>query len=104
MAHIRTIIRLVTHRATALLATAIHALWCLRASAEGLKPADMGRVAVGCNGSVIERYPGFRQRSQEYLGKLVEGEGAGRDSVELEVAWESAIYGAAVSVGCLEGL
>jgi hexokinase len=64
----------------------------------------MGRVAVGCNGSVIERYPGFMQRSQEYLNRLIEGDGAERDSVVLEVAWESAIYGAAVAVGCLEGL
>jgi hexokinase len=64
----------------------------------------MGRVAVGCNGSVIERYPRFMKRSQEYLNKLVEGEGTERGGVVLEVAWESAIYGAAVAVGCSEGL
>ena len=104
MRHVRQITQYVSHRAAALLATAIHALWCLRASAERVSPASMGRVTIGCNGSVIERYPRFRSLSQQYLNQLTGLSGAAPDSVVLEVAVESAIYGAAVAVCCLEDL
>jgi hexokinase len=104
MQYVRQMTKCVTHRATALLATAIHALWCLRASSERVSPAAMERVTIGCNGSVIERYPRFRAFSQRYLNQLTGMSGAAPDSVVLEVADESAIFGAAVAVGCLEGL
>lgn len=104
MQYVRQITQYVSHRATALLATAIHALWCLRASSENVSPASMGRITIGCNGSVIERYPQFRSLSQQYINQLTGMSGASPDHVVLEVAVESAIFGAAVAVGSLEGL
>jgi hexokinase len=99
----RQVAQLVSHRAAALLATAIHALWCLRASAKGMPLAEIGFVTIGCNGAVIEQYPGFRALSQRYLNDLTALSGAPPNTVVLEVAVESALFGAAVAVGSLEG-
>jgi hexokinase len=100
---VRAMVQRVTHRAAALLATAIHALWQLRLKAENVATSDAKRVTIGCNGSVIELYPGFRATAQRYLDQMTAGSGAAGECVVLEVAVESAIYGAAVAVSCLEG-
>jgi len=94
--HVRTLTALVSHRASALLATAVHALWQLRLSSMP--------VSFAANGSVIERYPGFKARTQEYIDKLVSASGIQPGAVVLEMAIESALYGAAVAVGSLEGI
>lgn len=99
---VRAITQLVTRRATAYLATGIHALWSLRTNSEGLKPSNAGQMCIGCNGSVIEKYPGFRPRAQKYLDELTQQSGAPGRTVSLELAEESAIFGAAVAVGCVE--
>jgi hexokinase len=103
MTFVRQVTQLVSHRAAALLATVIHALWCLRASAEGIPLSSTGHVTIGCNGTVIERYPGFRALSQRYVDTLTMFSGAAPNAVALELAHESALFGAAVAVGCLEG-
>jgi hexokinase len=60
-------------------------------------------MSIGCNGSVIEKYPFFRELCQSHLDELTTASGAGAKSISLEIALESAIYGAAVAVCCLEG-
>jgi hexokinase len=60
-------------------------------------------MSIGCNGSVIEKYPFFRELCQSHLHEMIAASGAESNSVTLEVAIESAIYGAAVAVCCLEG-
>ncbi|KAI4639396.1 hypothetical protein J4E93_009224 [Alternaria ventricosa] len=100
---VRQVSQLVSHRAAAFLATGIHALWALRTESEGLTPASAGRMSIGCNGSVIEKYPCFKELCQSHLHELTAASGAEPNSVSLEIAVESAIYGAAVSVCCLEG-
>ncbi|KAF2499999.1 actin-like ATPase domain-containing protein [Lophium mytilinum] len=102
LSFVRHISQLVSHRAAAYLAAGIHALWSLRASAEGLSPSCVGRVSIGCNGSVIEKYPYFKDLCQSYLDELTDLSGAEPHSVVLEPAVESAIFGAAVGVCCLE--
>lgn len=102
MAFVRQIAQLVSHRAAAYLAAGIHALWLLRTESEGLKPSEADRLAIGCNGSVIEKYPSFRQLCQSHLDELTTLSGAAPNSITLEVAVESAIFGAAVAVCCLE--
>ncbi|KAF2429161.1 actin-like ATPase domain-containing protein [Tothia fuscella] len=101
--YVRQVCQLVSRRAAAYLATGIHALWFLRTEAENLVPSTADTVSIGCNGSVIERYPAFRSTCQSFLDDLVELSGGNRNSVILEVAYESAIFGAAVAVCCLEG-
>lgn len=100
--YIQMICRYVSRRATAYLATGIHALWKLRTDTEGLDPHGSGPVSIGCNGSVINKYPGFFHRCQEYVDVLTEAEGLGRGRVVLEPAHESAILGAAVAVALAE--
>lgn len=100
---VRQVSQLVSHRAAAFLATGIHALWVLRTSAEGLTPASAGRMSIGCNGSVIEKYPFFRELCQSHLDELTTASGAEPKAISLETAVESAIFGAAVAVCCLEG-
>lgn len=100
---VRQVSQLVTHRAAAFLATGIHALWALRIASEGLTPASAGPLSIGCNGSVIEKYPCFRDLCQSHLDDLTTASGAQAQSISLEIAVESAIYGAAVAVCCLEG-
>lgn len=53
---------------------------------------------MGCNGSIVERYPGFRECCQTHLDTLTELSGCETRSVQLEVAYESAIFGAAVAI------
>jgi hexokinase len=100
---VRHVSQLVSHRAAAFLATGIHALWALRTESECLTPASAGRMSIGCNGSVIEKYPSFRELCQSHLDELTTASGAGPNSISLEIAVESAIFGAAVAVCCLEG-
>jgi hexokinase len=98
---VRHVSQLVSHRAAAYLATGIHALWQLRIESEGIAPANSGRLSIGCNGSVIEKYPLFRELCQSHLDELTTASGAEPNSISLEVAVESAIFGAAVAVSCL---
>ncbi|EEH38915.1 hexokinase-1 [Paracoccidioides lutzii Pb01] len=143
----------VTRRAAAYLATAIHALWCLRnnteapiilptpdststtnerAVASGNNPpkndtADNSElnVTIACDGAVINKYPGFHKQCQHYLNELTLERDSSLPSpslslsqsatasspseqlitsvvtsptITLELADESAIYGAAVAV------
>lgn len=99
---VQAVVRSVSHRAAAYLAAGIHALWSLRLSVEGLTPQIAGHVTIGCNGSIIERYPRFRAVAQSYLDDLITASGGLSGSVVLEVAYESAIFGAAVAACCLE--
>jgi hexokinase len=94
----------VSARAAALVATGVHALWQLHCGAEDIAPdASSSRTLVAYNGSVLENYPGFKERCQMVLDGLVEGDGGVRGSVELVYAEESSLLGAAVAgavAGC----
>ncbi|KAF2115807.1 hypothetical protein BDV96DRAFT_612425 [Lophiotrema nucula] len=99
---LRQVSQLVSHRAAAYLAAGIHSLWNLRIQSEGLSANEAGRLAIGCNGSVIEKYPHFRELCQTHLDELTIASGAEPHSISLEIAVESAIFGAAVAVCCLD--
>ncbi|KAK2808590.1 hypothetical protein FQN50_004622 [Emmonsiellopsis sp. PD_5] len=144
----------VTTRAAAYIATAIHALWCLRNSNEDIPPTpdssmkgdqDLDslqtlenaaakrqstsstlNVSIACEGAVISKYPGFREQCQQYLNELTmedKSEGTpptpplspgdseaaspskkpisstiAAPTIMLDLAPESAIFGAAVAV------
>ena len=99
---VRDVARLVSRRAAAYLATAIHALWTLRTRSEGLEPGVAAHVTVACDGTIIEKYPGFRTACQWYLDELCSLSGASRGAVTLAMAPESSIFGAAVAVSCMQ--
>ncbi|KAK6431895.1 N-acetylglucosamine kinase 1 [Oleoguttula sp. CCFEE 5521] len=100
---VQSVARLVSRRAQAYLATALHALWTLRTEAEGLETGKSCHVTVACNGTILEKYPGFRAQTQTYLDELCVLSGAAKGAVTLEMAPESSLFGAAVAVCCLEG-
>ena len=89
-----------SQRAAAYLATGIHALWSLMTNSEGLTPSSVNHMTIGCNGSVIEKYPNFKEYCQQRLNELTDLSGGRTGAVVLEPALESAIFGAAVAVCC----
>lgn len=122
---VRELATFVARRSSALLAACVFGLWELRheTEAEYLEsqpplshllptPRKMSFVAeakaetalphtkVAYNGSVIERYPAYRENCQAYLDDLVaQSEHAGQ--IELVPALESSILGAAVALACV---
>lgn len=99
---IREIARLVSQRAAAYLATALHALWTVRTESEGLSLGGATHVTVACNGTIVEKYPCYRELCQRRLDELCVLSGALKGAVTLKMAPESSIFGAAVAVACLE--
>ncbi len=97
---LRDVARLVSRRAAAYLATALHALWAVHMGAEDRRPGDAHHVTIACDGSMIEKYPGFQQLLQHYLDRLCVLSGAEKGAVTLEVTPKSSIFGAAVAVSC----
>jgi hexokinase len=126
LAFLRAVCTCVSKRAAGYLATAIHSVWSLRNNAEfpttsatvsavtKNEPlaqevtvtefeAPTRNLAIACDGTVINKYPGFRDQCQAYLDLLSRTTDslAGLEnvsSISLELAHESAIFGAAVAV------
>lgn len=99
---IQRVVTCVSNRASAYLAAGIHALWALRHTTEGIDPtkgADeaAGVMEIACNGSVINKYPGFKERCQGLLDGITESEGLGRGRVVLKSAEEGSVLGAGVA-------
>ncbi|OGM40195.1 hexokinase-1 [Aspergillus bombycis] len=122
---LRRICEIVSNRSAGYLATAIHSMWCLRNEAEfpevtasatsSIKETQEVTVVesehpqsmtIACDGSVINKYPGFRDRCQGYINQLLQETNASKGtleatpspSVRLDPASESGILGAAVAV------
>lgn len=134
---LRKICAAVARRAAAYLATSIHALWQLKLSTEAAAPTSdpvaeavalgysapaasdgvptsPAKITIAYDGSVINKFPGFRDLCQRYISEIIayenvstkeelmDGELVVEDTVVLEPAREAAIFGAAVAVACLE--
>lgn len=123
---LRRICQIVSKRAAGYLATAIHSMWCLRNEAEFPEKTASTTIpiketqdvtvietensprslSIACDGSVINKYPGFRDRCQGYINQLTQKtssshgslDDASNPSISLELAPECAILGAAVAV------
>lgn len=108
---IQDVARLVSGRAAALVATAVHGLWSLqRALVTSLGPASTQlaqqssmQATVACNGTVMERYPTFRSRCQTYLDELSVLSGQTQGAISIEMAMESSVFGAAVAAASESG-
>ncbi|ORY61325.1 uncharacterized protein BCR38DRAFT_347776 [Pseudomassariella vexata] len=119
MAAIRTLASHVSRRSSALLAASVFALWELRHETEAEYTQSMPsantkvqfvveaeaehalpRTKVAFNGSVIERYPQYRENCQQYIDSLV-SESPHPGAVDLVPALESSILGAAVALACV---
>ncbi|KFY54430.1 hypothetical protein V496_07259, partial [Pseudogymnoascus sp. VKM F-4515 (FW-2607)] len=60
-------------------------------------------TVVACAGAVIQFYPGFRAGTQAALDELCGGGGAGQGRIELCLAEESSLLGAAVGAAVVAG-
>ncbi|KAJ5458231.1 HexokinaseN-terminal [Penicillium sp. IBT 31633x] len=119
MRFLRRMCQTVSRRAAGYLATAIHSMWCLRNEVEFrasssitdsldkeshevtvIESEDSDRnLTIACDGTVINKYPGFRDVCQSYLDQLIGETHPGSGSaIRLNPAHESAILGAAVAV------
>ncbi|OOQ90859.1 Hexokinase-1 [Penicillium brasilianum] len=116
---IRRVCQVVSRRAAAYLATAIHSMWCLSNDVESSTSPSVSdnlvkespeitvvesgesakNLSIACDGTVINKYPGFRDTCQSYLDQLSEqSHNTAGSAIRLEPAPESAILGAAVAV------
>ncbi|KAJ5782784.1 Hexokinase N-terminal [Penicillium paradoxum] len=116
---LRRVCQTVSRRGAGYLATAIHSMWCLRNEVEFPQSSSVTEsldkalhevtvveseesdksLTIACDGTVINKYPGFRDACQNYLNQLADETHPGTTSrIRLNPAHESAILGAAVAV------
>ncbi|KAL6718562.1 N-acetylglucosamine kinase 1 [Lecanora helva] len=107
---IRQTILFVTTRSIAYFTAGIYALSSLLQELEhqaGLEEDGLDHITIGCDGSVINKYPGYMDRAQSILERMREAEevegGVKRKRVVLERTVESAVRGAGVA-GALAAL
>ncbi|RMZ83368.1 hypothetical protein DV737_g1641, partial [Chaetothyriales sp. CBS 132003] len=104
IAFLRMAAQSISHRAAAYLATAMHALWALQRDT-AIKPhtaEGTPKTCIACNGSVILKYPGFKDRCESYICSMIEeswplGTGLPVEKVVLQPTYEAALFGAAVA-------
>ena len=102
---LRLVAQSISRRAAAYLAVSIYALWALQKDTDmgPLTPGGTPKTSIACNGSVILKYPGFRERCESYIARLMaESLSAGdeyqREKIALVPTYEAAIFGAAIAV------
>jgi hexokinase len=95
----------ISYRASAYMAVAIHGLWALQKDADINPTTSQGnpKTSIACNGSVILKYPGFKDRCEEFVSQMISstslGSGASAtEKVVLQPTNEATVFGAAVAV------
>ncbi|ATY66474.1 hexokinase-1 [Cordyceps militaris] len=118
MAAIKALATFVSVRSSALVATCLYTLWDARLEGERdlvkTLPADsplrkrveedieLEKTTVSFNGSVIENFPGYLESCQRYITELLQSKGYAKTrSIELVIAKESSLIGAAVALACI---
>ena len=92
---IKDVVRRVSIRSIAYFTVGIHALTALL---QRLETIDMDYVTIGCDGSIINKYPGYMERVQATLDQMIEYDHhQGKMRVNLERTTDSAVLGAAVA-------
>ena len=92
---IRDVVRWVSTRSTAHFMVGIHALTVLL---KRLEITDMDHITIGCDGSIINKYPSYIERAQATLNQMIESDNSQRKMrVDLERTTDSAVLGAAVA-------
>ncbi|KAL9123542.1 MAG: hypothetical protein Q9217_007032 [Psora testacea] len=96
---IHSVVRSVTRRSRAYFATGMHALTSLLEDldAEAGLSSELDHVSIGCDGSVINKYPEYMESVQDTLDQMRSREGAGRKTILLEKTQDGAVLGAGVA-------
>ncbi|KAK3172047.1 hypothetical protein OEA41_004131 [Lepraria neglecta] len=92
-------IRFVSSRSIAYFSTGVHALASLLQELETNAgfPIDLDHITIGCDGSVINRYPEYMEKAQKTIDQMIgmqDGEGK---RVILEKTQASAVMGAGIA-------
>ena len=92
---IKDVMKRVSSRSIAYFAVGIHALTALL---QRLEAIETDHITIGCDGSIINRYPGYMERAQASLDQMIESEYLhNKIRVSLERTTDSAVLGAAVA-------
>lgn len=92
---IKDVVRLVSTRSIAYFTVGMHALTSLIQWIE-TKPVES--ITIGCDGSVINKYPGYMERAQDTLNQMIQSDNLhGTTKVKLVRTVDSAVLGAAVA-------
>jgi len=96
---IRAVTRRVTSRSIAYFTAGVHALSSLleELDVEAGLPNPLDHISIGCDGSIINKYPGYMARAQAGLDELRKQEGSRRKKIILEETQNSAVLGAGVA-------
>ncbi len=97
MNFIRHTIMSVSHRSSAYFTASVHALSSLLDDLDSLQPGSSHHDRVGCDGSVINEYPGYMDRSQETMDQMTALKDKGAKRVILEKMTDSTLLGAGVA-------
>jgi hexokinase len=102
---LRTATESISYRASAYMAVAVHGLWALQKDTDinPTTPNGTPKTSIACNGSVILKYPGFKDRCEGFIRQMTDtaSSPAGTFTAEkivLEPTNEAAVFGAAVAV------
>ncbi|KAJ9609823.1 N-acetylglucosamine kinase 1 [Cladophialophora chaetospira] len=105
VAFLRAAAESISYRASAYMAVAVHGLWALQKDSDinPTTPHGTPKTSIACNGSVILKYPGFKDRCEGFIRQMIEaaalpGGTSSAEKVVLEPTNEAAIFGAAVAV------
>ncbi|ETS00754.1 hexokinase-1 [Trichoderma reesei RUT C-30] len=119
MGAIKAIASFVSVRSSALIASAVYALWDIRLEGDEKflstlpessplrhkveEDIKMEKTTVAFNGSVIEHYPGYLENCQRYINELLDTHPSTQPkAIELVSAKESSLTGAAVALACVD--
>jgi len=111
LSFLRTAAQSISYRASAYISTAVHALWALQKETDSgsVTSVDTPKTSIACNGSVILKYPGFKDRSEEFLHDMVTSSSTSTrgttqaEKIVLVPTDEAALFGAAVAVALADG-
>lgn len=92
---IKEVVRRVSTRSIAYFTVGIHALTALL---QELETTNMDHITIGCNGSIINHYPGYMEGVQALLDQMIRSDNLhGKIRVRLEKMNDSSVLGAAVA-------
>jgi hexokinase len=98
---LRTVATSISYRASAYTAVAVHALLTLQRDVDFnlTTTKATSKTSVACNGSVILKYPGFKDRCESLIEEMImTGSPSTTERIVLQSTDEAAIFGAAVAV------
>ena len=101
MYFVQRVIRSVSRRSCAYATAAIHALASLLEDMEksyDVISSDSTHINIGCDGSIINKYPRYMETVQSILDSMIEADAISRKRIILEKTYEPAVSGAGVAV------